>query len=92
MFEGWYSLEGAIMDADNATKSLPSGLACPRLGKIFNCCEWESIYDTVNPSPELARFIELAFQLPQNIAKLGVKRSTYVGALCRTCGKFVARD
>jgi hypothetical protein len=65
---------------------------CERAGKWFRGCNWETIYDVKEPSKALQDSIETTWQLPQWLAKLGIEDTRYVGALCKTCGKYIARD
>jgi hypothetical protein len=66
-------------------------MTCERKGNLFRACNWESQYDYEGPSEALAQQIEEQFSLVPWLAKLGVEKKTYVGSICTTCGKYIAR-
>ena len=65
---------------------------CERAGKWIRGCIWETIYDVKEPSDALKDSLASIWQVPQWLAKLCVEDTRYVGALCKTCGKYIARD
>ena len=66
--------------------------SCNRANKWFRSCNWETIYDTQGPSEGLDSYISTSFTLPAWLAKLAKEETVYVGALCKTCGKYISRD
>ena len=66
---------------------------CERANKLWRHCDWEAVYDIVKPHEELARsaFFSSAEELGAELIEALVIRETYVGSLCKTCGKYIPR-